>query len=54
VDHSPGTYHLGFRANIVQPWAVKLVKPRAVSPEAIRSWAKGTDWQAFVHSIRAQ
>jgi hypothetical protein len=53
-DHLPGTYHLGFRADLVRPWAVKLVRPRVVSPKAIRSWAKGTDWRAFVDSIRAQ
>lgn len=53
ADHSSGAYHLGFRASLVRPWAVKLVRPRAVSPEAIRAWTKGGEWQAFVDSIRA-
>ena len=52
ADHSPGTYHFGFRASFLQ--AVKLVAPRAVSPDAIRAWTKGGDWQAFVDTIRAQ
>ncbi len=55
LEHSQGAYHEGFRANLVPPWQVKLVKPQLVSPKTIRAWTKkGGDWQIFVNSIRGQ
>ena len=53
-DHSTGGYDWGFRANLVSPWAVKLVHPRPVSPEDIRAWTNDGDWQQFVDNIRCQ
>jgi hypothetical protein len=47
-----GRYHEGFRASLVCPWAVKLVKPKIVSREAVGAWKKGDDWQRFVAELR--
>jgi hypothetical protein len=54
ANHSQGAYHRDFCASLVRPWQVKLVRPRKISPEAIRACPKGGSWQAFVDSIRAQ
>lgn len=53
--HSPGNYDLGFRATLVEPWVVKLVKPRFLSPverDLHSSWKKGDDWAKFVALFR--
>lgn len=53
-DHSPGVYHFGFRATLVKPWAVKLVKPRKIASTdtgLFESWKSG--WHEFVDRARS-
>jgi len=55
ADHAPGSYHFGFRATLVAPWMVMLVKPRLLSDDerATHSiWRKDGDWRHFINRFR--
>ena len=52
-DHSPGVYHFGFRATLVEPWAVRLVNPRKVASTdtgLFETWKNS--WAEFVGRAR--
>ena len=54
-DHSPGTYHFGFRATLIEPWTVQLVNPRSLSSAErglFASWKRGDNWRGFVAQFR--
>ena len=54
TGHSTGNYHFGFRATLVEPWAVKLVSPRKLSSSDVglfQTWKNS--WCNFVVDTRA-
>ncbi len=53
-DHSPGIYHFGFRATLIEPWVVKLVKPRKLlqtEMNLLEGWRQ--TWIDFVGGNRS-
>ena len=56
MDHSRGEYHRCFKADLVEPWVVKLVRPRRMSQDEQsiqNSWRPGGDWLGFVGRFRS-
>ena len=52
--HSPGTYHFGFRALLVNPWLVKLVQPqRLASTDAQLFNAWKDEWRKFAARLKS-
>ncbi len=55
-DHPEGKYHFGFRATLVEPWAVKLVSPLRLPSSGnqllLDGWKR--DWERFVARIRSE
>jgi hypothetical protein len=50
-----GGYEIAFEASLVNPWYVKLVRPRLLSVsgvDGIRNYKDGDDWSALVRSLR--
>jgi hypothetical protein len=51
-DHSLGIYHFGFRAELVEPWFVKLVTPRLLEPREMQMDVWKSAWLKFVAQLR--
>jgi hypothetical protein len=55
IQHSHGAYRVAFKAQLVEPWFVKLTKPRALSAAELvraRQYKPGDDWLSLVKSLR--
>jgi hypothetical protein len=53
--HESGPYRLGFRATLVDPWAVKLTEGRQLSErerDTLRQYKEGDDWMRLVSTLR--
>jgi len=55
LRHKAGEYRAGFRATLIQPWAVKLTNPRQLTGAervTIKSYREGDDWMSLVRTLR--
>ena len=50
--HCRGIYHFGIRAELVEPWFVKLVTPRLLKPGEMQMDVWKSEWREFVARLR--
>jgi hypothetical protein len=50
-----GNYDAGFSATLIQPWVVRLARPRVLTPNergVLLGWKPGDDWMSLVRRLR--